>query len=284
MSPLTPLDVIFDPVCGDDLPLPDDIRRLYGRLQFPAGGTVPRVIGNFVTTLDGVVSLGVAGTTDGDAISGSNEHDSMVMGLLRSASDAVIVGAGTMRQSPNHLWTPEFVFPPLAASYRRLRSALGKSGAPSTVIVSAGGPFDFSLPVFTKKTAPVVVVTTEGGVEKIGENPVPPGVRVVAAGKGDALPVGSILDAVERALPGGRMFLIEGGPRLIGQFFDDGRLDELFLTLSPRLAGRDDRTIRLGLIAGRTFLPGRIVSGTLRGVRKSGSHVFLRYGFTRGEE
>ncbi|HTY59728.1 MAG TPA: hypothetical protein VMF59_12975, partial [Bacteroidota bacterium] len=74
------------------------------------------MIANFVSTLDGVVALGIPGVADGDAISGANDHDSMVMGLLRAASDAVIVGAGTVRQSPLHIWTPKFVFPPLAKS------------------------------------------------------------------------------------------------------------------------------------------------------------------------
>lgn len=281
MMPLSPLDVIFDPDCGVDLPLPEDLQKMYGRLQFPPAGASPRVIGNFVTTLDGVVSLGIAGTTDGDAISGWSEHDSMVMGLLRSASDAVIVGAGTLRQSPNHIWTPEFVFPPMEAGYRALRSALGKKEPPLTVIVSGGGAIDLSLPVFAGGRSPVLIITSERGNTRIRENVVPPGVRVAPAGEGDTLSVRTILDVVERALPGGALFLIEGGPRLIGQFFDAERLDELFLTLSPRLAGRDDRSRRPGLVSGRIFLPDRLVTGNLHGVRKSGSHLFLRYGFTR---
>ena len=32
------------------------------------------------------------------------------MGLLRSVADAVIVGAGTLRSVPNHLWTAEHIF------------------------------------------------------------------------------------------------------------------------------------------------------------------------------
>jgi len=72
---------------------------------------------------------------------------------------------------------------------------------------------------------------------------------------------------------------VEGGPHLIGEFFDRGKLDELFLTLSPRLAGRDGKSRREGLVSGKAFLPDRLIAGTLTGVRRGGSHLFLRYAF-----
>jgi riboflavin biosynthesis pyrimidine reductase len=279
MIPLTPLEILVDHDCGVDLPLPDDLRALYGRLQFPPRGTDPHVIGNFVTTLDGVVSLGVAGKTNGDEISGSNRHDSMVMALLRAAADAVIVGAGTLHQSPQHVWTPEFVFPPLDGSYRMLRDRMGRRQPPLCAVVSAAGVLDLDLPVFTGGEAPVAIITTAGGGKEISRKGVPPGVQVIPAGVRETLTIREILDALLRLLPGGNIFLVEGGPHLIGQFFEDGELDELFLTLSPRLAGRDSHSERLGLIAGRAFLPERLVTGALNGVRKSDSHLFLRYAF-----
>ena len=65
----------------------------------PRHATRPHVIGNFVTSLDGVVSLGIPGKAGGGEISGFNPHDRMVMGVLRAAADAVVVGAGTLRAS-----------------------------------------------------------------------------------------------------------------------------------------------------------------------------------------
>jgi riboflavin biosynthesis pyrimidine reductase len=279
MAQILPLEVLFEADCGSDLPLPDDLKVLYGRLQFPPSGTQPHVIGNFVATLDGVVSLGIAGKTDGDEISGSNLHDSFVMGLLRAASDAVIVGAGTLHQSPQHVWTPEFVFPSLDASYRMLRARLGRENPPVCAVVSARGALDLDLPVFTGEKAPVAIITTARGEEEIRKKAVPPGVRVIPAGERESLSIREILDALLRFVPGGDIFLVEGGPRLIGQFFDQGELDELFLTLSPLLAGRDSHAERPGLISGTVFLPGRLVAGRLNGLRKGGNHLFLRYAF-----
>src|SRR5436305_14065044 len=110
----------------DALPLPSELTQLYGRLAFPLHPGPAYVIGNFVTTLDGVVALNESGHTGGGDISGFNQHDKMVMGLLRAAADAVIVGAGTLRSVPKHRWTAQHIHPPLAGVYQQLRTSLGK--------------------------------------------------------------------------------------------------------------------------------------------------------------
>src|SRR5438309_6748790 len=139
---LPPLETLYDVSRGSDpslplgqsLPLPPELTTLYGRLAFPLRSDRPFVMGNFVTTLDGVVSLGVPGQAGGGEISGFNQHDRMVMGLLRSAADAVIVGAGTLRSVPDHFWTAQYIYPPLARAYQTLRTSLGKSDPPLNVI------------------------------------------------------------------------------------------------------------------------------------------------------
>jgi riboflavin biosynthesis pyrimidine reductase len=204
----------------------------------------------------------------------------MVMGLLRAASDAVIVGAGTVHQSPDHVWTPGFVSPHYEDSFNELRSRLGMHTPPVCVVVTATGVLDLARPLFTGRRAPVVIVTTARGAGNLSKSVIPPGVRMIEAGTREHLQVPEILDAIRRVVNGGTLFLVEGGPHLIGEFFDAGKLDELFLTLSPRLAGRDSRSERAGLISGTVFLPDRLVAGTLRSVRKGGSHLFLRYSFT----
>lgn len=62
MSTLTPLETLYDPQHGQQLlPLPAELANLYGTLGFPAHPERPYIIGNFVTTLDGVVELDVPG-------------------------------------------------------------------------------------------------------------------------------------------------------------------------------------------------------------------------------
>src|SRR5689334_21618610 len=88
-----------------DLPLPPVLSDLYGTLPFPLQSGRPYIIANFVSTVDGVVSLEIPGHSGGGEISGSNTHDRALMGILRAAADAVIVGAGTqLSVSPDHIW------------------------------------------------------------------------------------------------------------------------------------------------------------------------------------
>src|SRR5580700_9495980 len=85
----------------DGFTLPEGLRALYdGDLYFPAGPAErPYVIENFVETLDGVVSFNLPGQSSGGEISGRNEGDRFIMGLLRASADAVMVGSGTVRGS-----------------------------------------------------------------------------------------------------------------------------------------------------------------------------------------
>jgi riboflavin biosynthesis pyrimidine reductase len=278
MIELTPLDTLYDAGRGDDLPLPIELARLYGSLRFPPHSQRPYVIGNFVSTLDGVVSLEVAGHAGGGDISGFNPHDQLVMGLLRSIADAVIVGAGTLRASPQILWIAEQTYRPLAEVYRSFRAALGKSKPPLNVIVTARGEIDLDLPVFQSGLVPVLIVTTTEGARQIRSQHPSSAIPIEAIDTAGSLSVRSILEAVGR-VRSCEVILTEGGPRLMGDFLAEKQLDELFLTLAPQIAGRDDVTVRPGLVAGKIFAPYQAMWGTLSGIKQGGSHLFLRYSF-----
>ena len=277
-----PLESLLDAARGADFPLPPELTTLYGPLRFPPRKGGPYVIGNFVTTLDGVASLSDPGRPGGGPISGSNPHDRMVMGLLRSVADAVIVGAGTLRSVPGHLWTAEHIFPALSDSYRRLRIASAKEASPLNVIVTARGELDLDLPVFRSGAVKVLVVTTPEGSRRIRERELPSSVAIEEAGKGGAIGARAFLSAIGRLLPAG-ILLVEGGPRLMGDFFAEQCLDELFLTLAPQVAGRDGSVERPGFVAGKRFAPEHPLWGTLVGVKRAGSHLFLRYAFATEE-
>jgi hypothetical protein len=110
---LRPLEPLLRAVRGQRLPLPPRLARLYGDLCLPAARSRPYVFSNFVTTLDGVVSLHARGHGTGADISGFSARDRMVMGLLRAVADVVIVGSGTLAADPRHVWTPESICPEL---------------------------------------------------------------------------------------------------------------------------------------------------------------------------
>ena len=224
------------------------------------------------------MALATPGRSGGGEISGSNAHDRMVMGLLRAVADAVVVGAGTLRSVPKHLWTAVHIYPALATAYQALRTALGKPEPPLNVVVTARGELDLDRPVFQSGAVPVLIATTTDGAQRLHGRTLPPSVQIADLHSSTPLSARAILQAVSDVRPT-QIILVEGGPRLMGDFFAEQCLDELFLTLAPQVAGRDDASERPGLVAGQSFAPERPLWGTLVGVKRAGSHLFLRYAF-----
>ena len=275
---LTPLVTLLELKGGRPLPLPARLARLYGSLRMPRAGERPHIISNFVTTLDGVVSLNVKGHESGSDISGFSVQDRMVMGLLRAIADVVIIGAGTLGADQHHIWTAEDVFPDLADEYRQLRTALGKHGPPLNVIVSGSGKVDLDLPIFASGKVPVLIVTTTAGAKRLRKHKASDAVEIRAVRSVGVMRASSIINQV-RHVNAGKLILVEGGPQLLGDFYAEGALDEQFLTLAPQIAGRqiDDR--QYSLVMGQMFAPRSPVWGTLVDLRRGGSHLFLRYSF-----
>jgi riboflavin biosynthesis pyrimidine reductase len=261
---LEPFQVMYEA----DLPaykLPADLHHVYGRLGFPS----PVVYANFVSSLDGVVSLGLVPSA-GSSISGKYAADRFLMGLLRACADAVLIGAGTLRATPGHLWTPAHVYPNLATEFTGLRSSLGRSLEPALVVVTASGELDFTHPALVRGA---LVVTTAAGAKKIGAR-LPPACELVTLGKGKKLDAGKTI--AELRSRGFQVLLTEGGPHLTGQLLEQGLLDEVFLTVSPVIAGRNGEK-RLGMVEGVEFLPDHGAWSSLMSARRHGEYLFLRY-------
>ena len=263
---LAPFEVLFE---GNlpDYPLPTDLKHVYGRLGFSA-----RVVySNFVSSVDGVVTLG-SKPSAGSVISGKYPADRFLMGLLRACSDAVVIGAGTLRATPGHLWTPAHVYPSLATEFTALRSRLGRSAEPGLVVLTASGELDFKHPALTKGA---IVITTASGAKKIGDR-LPRACELVTMGKAKSLDLGEVFAELKGR--GLAVLLSEGGPHVTGQMLEDGLLDEVFLTISPVVAGRADEP-RFGMVEGIELLPAKGAWSKLLSARKHGDYLFLRYGF-----
>ena len=279
LTKLTPLESLYGGSGGEELPLGPELERLYGRLAFPQARRGPYVIANFVQSLDGVASLGIPATSGGQ-ISGHNEHDRMVMGLLRAVAGAVVVGAGTARSVPKHLWTSGYIYPALEDSYAELRKKLGLSDLPLNVIVSARGEIDPSQRV-VQGEVPVLVVTTKVGAQRLAEDASIEPSRVRSVADNGKIRARDVLAAV-REVADPEIVLLEGGPHLMADFFGEDLVDELFLTQSPLVAGRNGHE-RPGFVAGREFAPDMSLRGELVSAKRADNHLFLRYAFADRE-
>jgi riboflavin biosynthesis pyrimidine reductase len=266
----------------DESVLPEDLRTLYsGDLQFPAHADQIYVVGNFVSTLDGVVSFQIPGKSGGGEISGFNAADGFIMGLLRASTDAVVVGAGTLRDTAaGHVWLPEHVYPAARDLYLHYRQGvLKKSEPPLNVIVAGSGSVDLQKAVFHTPGVRAIIITSPNGSERLVSNGLESltsvEARVLDSPDGRISPV-SILKLLRDEFEV-KHLLHEGGPTLFGDFVAHGCVDELFLTVAPQFAGRDLKRQRPGVIAGTEFLPKTAPWLKIVTVKQSGDHLYLRY-------
>jgi riboflavin biosynthesis pyrimidine reductase len=264
---LEPLEVLLERAGQAEFRLPGELAELDGG---PRGFPEPCLYANFVASVDGVVAI-PSEIDSSHAIAAGSQGDRFVMGLLRACADAVLVGAGTLAGSPRTRWTPENAYPPAASLYAELRRLRNRPATPTLTILSGSGRIDPSHPGLAERT---LVLTSEQGAARLGHQ-LPCSATIVPIG--DEPPLDPVA-AIEALRAGGHeLILCEGGPTLFGELAGAGLVDELFLTLSPLLAGRSAAEQRLSLVEGTAFLPSGGIGCRLLTLRQAGSHLFLRY-------
>ena len=180
----------------------------------------PFVRCNMISSIDGAIAVeGRSGMLGGPA-------DRRVFGTLRSLADVILVGAGTVRAEG---YGPARTDPGL----RPERERRGQTAVPPIAVVTSSANLDWSAPFFTAAEARPLVVTSPEGAGRAGER-ARDVADVVVAGGGQVE-----LAAVVAALHarGMRHVLCEGGPALNAELAHAGLLDELCLTMAPRLVG-----------------------------------------------
>jgi len=204
--------------------LPDEqglgLDGLYEGLTLPAGDGRPWVALGMVATLDGAAAV------DGATAGLGGEADGVAFGRLRGAADAILVGAGTVRD--------ENYGPPSGTAERRSdRRARGLAERPRLAIVTGSLNLATDHRVFSDPDQRPVVVThgqaPQAAAEDLGE------VAEVMRTGDDTIDLAAAL--VELGGLGLRRILCEGGPSLNGALLAEDLVDEVFLTISPIAAG-----------------------------------------------
>ena len=263
--------------------LPPGLRDIYdGDLHFQtAPAERPFVFANFVSTLDGVVSYAIKGQASGSVVSGSDLADRFIMGLLRASADAIIVGARTVHETgPQSLWTAESIYPDAKQLYAEYRiNVLDKPPRPLLVVVSGGGKLELERAIFRMPEARTVVMTTPAGKDALtaaGAAKLPSvQIHALDSSSGAINPLAML--RLLQAQYAVRSLLHEGGPSLFGEFMAAQAIDELFLTLSPQIAGRTSDAMRPALVQGTEFMPESAPWFQLLSVKQSADHLYLRY-------
>jgi riboflavin-specific deaminase-like protein len=205
---------------------------------------------NMVSSLDGKATL--QWRTKGL----STEVDRRLFHHLRTQADAVMVGAGTVREERyGRIMKNE--------ELREKRVAEGREPEVPAVIVSGRLNLPPDLPILAEPGQRVVIAT--GSEETI------PGVRaqVEYVRVGDDLPR-LMAHLAERH--GVRSVLCEGGPTLNSFLFAAGLVDELFLTMNPKVVGG---AAALTIVAGRELVEPALLD--LVSVAEADGELFTRW-------
>jgi riboflavin biosynthesis pyrimidine reductase len=229
----------------------------------PAPGRA-RLMLNMISTADGRATVG------GRSGPISDRADRELFHGLRSAADAVLVGAGTVRTERYGRIIPD-------ASRRRERRRRGLSEEPLACIVSARLALEADTPLLAEPSARVAILTSSSA-----SLPATPAhvdyVRAEREGRLD-LPA-ALAELRERFAV--HSVLCEGGPHLACQLLAAGLADELFLSLAPLLAGGEASGGQaMRILAGGELEPP--IELELLGALHSGAHLFLRYGVSARE-
>jgi len=197
----------------------------------------PFVTANFAITADGRIS-----TRNLTPASFSSPRDKRRLLEIRAACDAILVGARTLAADTMTLGVPA-----------ELRKKNRRTGPPLRVVLSNSGRIDPALRIFQKPGAPIVIFSTRR---------MPASTRAWLSEKADLflhetaavnLPLAL---ATLRADYGIKRLVCEGGGTLLRSFAAGDLLDELHLTLCPRIFGGRAAPTLTGLPG--SFLPASV--------------------------
>jgi riboflavin-specific deaminase-like protein len=195
---------------------------------------MPFLFVNMAITVDGKIA-----TANRVVSSFGSKRDKEHLLELRATADAVMAGAGTVNSAPINLG-------PGPEKYRRMRTRHGLTEYNLRIIVSGSGGIDPNAEIFKHKFSPIVVLTSgRASAETLKK------LRALAD-------EGKIFGTREidfrKALRWLRekwkikRLLCEGGGELNDALFHAGLVDELHLTVCPKIfAGRTAPTIADGL-------------------------------------
>jgi len=183
---------------------------------------------NMVSSLDGKATL------DWRTTGLSTDVDRRLFHHLRTQADAVMVGAGTVRAERYGRITKN-------EELRDKRVAEGREPEALAVVVSARLDLPADLPLLNEPEQEVLVAT--GSEASLPDS----ACRLDYARVGDDLQR-LMADLSERGV---RSVLCEGGPTLNSYLFAAGLVDELFLTMNPKIVGG---AAALTIVAGRELV------------------------------
>ena len=238
------------------------VEEVYADLDLSPGKLGrPYTIINAIGTLDGRGAVGGKSTPIG------SEVDHHLMRNIRANVDAVLVGAGTLRSEDLTLSVYE--------SLARRRRERGMAKQPLSIILTSSGNVPADRRIFDPNAESDVLIFAGSHASRQDLVRLS---RLATVRRSSATSSATGISELEEILEtladefAVRHLLVEGGPKVNHSFLEARLVDELFLTLSPKIAGGDSRF----LVDGKE-LPHNGDSFNLISAHLSDSEIYLRY-------
>ena len=222
---------------------------------------LPFVFINMAMTTDGKIA-----TANRAVSTFSSKHDFEHLLELRATADAVMSGARTVNEQVVNLG-------PGPARFRRLRLQSGLAEYNLRVVVSGSGSINPEAEIFRHRFSPIIILTTGRVAERKLQRLRAVADAVTARGENEIDFRGAFEWLSEKWNV--RRLLSEGGGELNGALFRAGLVNELHLTICPKIfGGRNAPTIADGTgvrnLAGATRLK-------LKSLKRISDELFLVY-------
>lgn len=223
----------------------------------------PFVTANFALTWDGRIS-----THRGTPADFSSKRDKRRLVEIRSAGDAVLVSAKTAAADNMTMGLPD-------ADLRAARVARGQQAWPLRVLLTNSGRIDPGLRLFSQDFSPIVIFSTTRMPARTRSALAPLADLWLHESGGVNL---AAMLATLRGEYGVRRVVCEGGAQVFRALLTAGLVDELHVTLCPRIFGGTGAPTLTGLAD--KFLPAS-VSLTRTQMEVIDGECFLRYRIRR---
>jgi riboflavin-specific deaminase-like protein len=225
----------------------------------------PRVLVNFASSIDGKITL-APGLRKGAFVMSRHHEDPRRMRQIRGTADAILIGAGNLRADDPDL--------AIDAKERMRRRQAGEREPLRIVVTGTGNGIRPTQKMFDPALGGASFVLHSERISAEAREKLAPVATLVALGQRD-VDVPRLLDWAARE-HGVRTLLCEGGGILCAQLFAARAVDELFMTVVPRILGG---ALAPTLAEGPGFSADEIPDATLASIDRIGDELFLRYDF-----
>jgi 2,5-diamino-6-(ribosylamino)-4(3H)-pyrimidinone 5'-phosphate reductase len=184
---------------------------------------LPFVFINMAITADGKIA-----TANRAVSSFGSQRDKAHLLELRTKADAVMCGAGTVNSGP-------ITLSPGSAKYRRRRTRAGLAEYNLRILASGGGNVNPNAEIFKKKFSPILILTT-GRAREEKLKPLRKVATEIKSFGPREIDFHSALQWLREKWKVKRL-LCEGGGELNDALFRAGLVNELHLTICPKIFG-----------------------------------------------